>query len=744
MAQNCAVTRDEQGSFQTLINRLHAENRDLRLRLSEAEDTLNAIRGGQVDAVIVSSDTGARERLFTLEGSDASYKALIESMSEGALVLTNDGRIYYANRSMGEMLQTPHQELPGTAFKQWIKSEDHPWFDSLLRLRQEAPPEWRSNEVFLLARDGSEKPCHLSISMLPVNEQHVYFSLVATDLTEQKAHQDRILAAERLARSILDQAAEAIVVCDRTTRILRANALARQLSASSPLGKLFTDALPLQLPSGTAFDLQQYITHRDCHPFEAELTLAGERMSLLVGLGPWLGSDGEMLGSIVTLTDINERKAAEEKIFHLAFYDPLTSLPNRRLLEEHVNRQHSQYARNGRHGALAFIDLDNFKTLNDTRGHDIGDLLLQQVAARITGMIREYDTLARLGGDEFVLILVDLDENLAEAAIQAERICAKILRSAQEPYLLDEHECRATFSIGITLFGPEKISLDELLKQADLAMYQSKASGRNTWRFFAPAMQQKLETRARLEERLRLALRDERLHLAFQPQIDRDQRIIGAEALLRWHDDEEGDIPPSVFIPLAEETGLILPLGDWVLDQACAQLARWAGQPRTATLTLAVNVSAHQFHQPDFVEHIRAVLSRHGITPERLKLELTETLLVKDVKDAAAKMEALKALGISFSLDDFGTGYSSLAYLKRLPLDQLKIDQSFVHDLLENSSDAAIVDAIISMARNLGLAVIAEGVETVAQHSFLLKHGCDAFQGFLFGRPGPAEGLATA
>lgn len=723
----------------TLLDRLSAENQRLRARLAESEDTLRAIRAGEIDALVVADDQGAGERLFTLEGSDASYRALIESMSEGALVLTAEGLVYYANRRLAEMLKAPRRALAGTPFKQWIKPEEHPWFDTLLQQDGDSGQSIHGIEFILVATDGSETPCHLSVSVLPVGPDQVYFSLVATDLAEQKAHQERILAAERLARSILDQAAEAIVVCDRFTLVMRANAVARQLCSINPLGRRFADILPLRLPSGAPFELRSLAGDRDRHPFEAHLALADRTLTMLIGVGPWLGSDGRILGSIVTLTDISSRKAAEEEIFRLAFHDPLTGLPNRRLLQQYIEQQIVQYKRNGHHGALAFIDLDNFKTLNDTRGHDIGDLLLQQVAERIQAAIRESDILARLGGDEFVLLLTDLDQDRDKAVHQAEAACAKIQRHTSKAYVIDGQESRSTISIGITLFGESTTTLDELLKRADLAMYESKASGRHTWRFFAPEMQHAVESRARLEERLRSALRHGGLWLDYQPQIDRERHLIGAEALLRWRDAEEGRISPGIFIPLAEETGLILPLGDWVLSQACAQLADWAKRPQTARLTLAVNVSAQQFQQPDFVARMREFIARYRIQPGRLKLELTESLLLKDIKEAADKMDALKTCGIGFSLDDFGTGYSSLAYLKRLPLDQLKIDQSFVRDLFEDASDIAIVDAILAMARSLGLQVIAEGVETKEQHAFLLDHGCDAFQGYLFGRPGPSE-----
>jgi diguanylate cyclase (GGDEF)-like protein len=392
---------------------------------------------------------------------------------------------------------------------------------------------------------------------------------------------------------------------------------------------------------------------------------------------------------------------------------------------------------------LVFIDLDNFKTLNDTLGHDYGDLLLKQVARRLLASVRKGDRVARLGGDEFVVILKDLDPEPARAARQAEKVCAKIHQAINQSYQLAGHEHHVTPSMGVTLFGDHETTLDDLLKQADLAMYQAKASGRDTLRFFDPTMQQALDARARLEQQLREALRNQGFHLDYQPQVDRAGRIIGAEALLRWTDPEQGPISPAHFIPLAEETGLILPLGQWVLETGCDQLALWGRNSATAHLSLAINVSAQQFRQGDFVAQVREVIRRHAFAPSHLKLELTETLLLKDLDDTRKKMTALKQLGIGFSLDDFGTGYSSLAYLKRLPLDQLKIDQSFVRDLLANPSDAAIVNAILALAHSLELETIAEGVEYQDQQDFLLEHGCNAFQGYLFGRPGPAEVLSA-
>jgi diguanylate cyclase (GGDEF)-like protein/PAS domain S-box-containing protein len=450
------------------------------------------------------------------------------------------------------------------------------------------------------------------------------------------------------------------------------------------------------------------------------------------------GSHGEITHYIGSLTDITLRKAAEDEIRHLAFYDPLTLLPNRRLLLDRLRQAQTASVRSGRQGALLFIDLDNFKALNDTLGHDIGDRLLQQVALRLTTCVRDVDTVARLGGDEFVVMLEEIGETQEEAATQTEIVAQKVLATLNQPYDLAGHECHSTASIGITLFAGQQHSVADLMRRADLTMYQAKAAGRNTLRFFDPDMQAAVQLRAALEADLRQAVREGQFSLYYQAQVDSAGRLAGAEALVRWRHPTRGLVLPNNFIPLAEDTGLILPIGHWVLETACAQLARWATRAETADLTLAVNVSARQFHQADFVDQVLAVLGQTGADPHRLKLELTESMLLDDVEVTIVKMDALKACGVGFSLDDFGTGYSSLSYLKRLPLDQLKIDRSFVSDLEWDDGDAAICAATIGMAHNLRLRVVAEGVETEAQRYFLTTaHGCDYMQGELFGRPLP-------
>ena len=449
--------------------------------------------------------------------------------------------------------------------------------------------------------------------------------------------------------------------------------------------------------------------------------------------------DDKITNYVGTFVDFTERKQAENEIHHLAYYDSLSQLPNRRLLLDRLRQTVATSARNRTGGALLFIDLDDFKTLNDTRGHDIGDLLLIEVAKRLQACVREGDTVARFGGDEFVLLLEGLSEEMAQAAVQSRYIGEKVLEVLSQPYILDGSEFHSSSSMGITLFVNYKDKLDELLKQADTAMYEAKKSGRNTLRFFDPVMQSGLEARAQMEVGLRDALRKQEFQLYYQMQVNHTGRILGAEVLLRWIHPQRGLISPLHFIPLAEDTGLILPIGQWVLESACQQLKAWEADPRTRELQLAVNVSVRQFRQADFVAQVSDILSSTSIDPLRLKLELTESIVLDDVADTIAKMQALRQIGVSFSMDDFGTGYSSLAYLTQLPLKQLKIDQSFVRHIGTKVSDATIIQTIIGMANNLGMEVIAEGVETKEQRDFLERMGCMLYQGYLFGKPVPLE-----
>jgi diguanylate cyclase (GGDEF)-like protein/PAS domain S-box-containing protein len=457
--------------------------------------------------------------------------------------------------------------------------------------------------------------------------------------------------------------------------------------------------------------------------------------------------DGTISHYVGTQTDITERKLVQDQAMRLAFYDPLTGLPNRRLLLDRIQHALAMNARHGRVGALLFIDLDNFKDLNDTLGHEVGDQFLQQIAQRLSHGSREADTIARLGGDEFVILMEDMGAS-EEAATQQSHVAArKVLAGVTQSYALSGGSHHTTCSIGIALFSGAGLSAQDLLRRGDLAMYQAKKAGRNTLCFFQPEMERALTLRTSLELDLREAVASQQLMLHYQPQVDGENRMIGAEALLRWHHPQRGAVPPGLFIPVAESSGLILQIGAWVLREACLQLAEWSGDPVLSQLQISVNVSARQFRDATFAQQVTDLLGQTGIQPSRLKIELTETMMIEDIEDTIAKMRLLRDLGVCFALDDFGTGYSSLSYLKRLPLDQLKIDQSFVADILTDPNDAVIARSVVALGTALGLGVIAEGVETAEQRDFLAAIGCHRYQGYLFARPGPASmvsGLAHA
>ncbi|TAI63106.1 EAL domain-containing protein [Bradyrhizobium sp. Leo170] len=469
-------------------------------------------------------------------------------------------------------------------------------------------------------------------------------------------------------------------------------------------------------------------------------TKSGEHCARWLTISAVKNEAGEVTNYIGSYYDISKLKHAEEKIRELAFFDQLTGLPNRVLLIDRVRQALNANSRHKSYGAVLFIDLDNFKTLNDSLGHDMGDLLLKAAAQRIARCVRAEDTVARFGGDEFVVLLANLGTQKAKtAALQAEAIGEKIVAAFTDTFRLNAYEYPCTPSIGVTLFSPKDNNVDELLKRADLAMYDAKTAGRNGLRFFDPVMQTMISARAALETDLREDLKREVFLLHYQPQVDHGGRLLGAEALARWPHAQKGMVSPSEFIPAAESAGLILPLGALMLKIACRQLSSWSSDPATEHLSVAINVSALQMRQKNFVDQVRTIIEQTGANPRRLKIELTESTLVSNVDDVIAKMDKLKAIGISFSLDDFGTGYSSLSYLKRLPIDQLKIDRSFVKDVLVDPNSAAIAKMIIALSRSLGLSVIAEGVETEEQYTFLARYGRLNYQGYLFGRPLPPE-----
>ena len=590
--------------------------------------------------------------------------------------------------------------------------------------------------LFVLFRQPLERP------QFVLSTLQIFAARCAAELERQLAD-----ARIRRQASLLDSAQDAILVRDLEHRVLFWNKGAERAygwTQEEALGQRITDLIyndAAAFDKATAAVLAQGVwsgempqRHRAGHSLDME--------------GRWTlvcDAEGQPESILVINTDITARKATERQIQRLAFYDPLTGLPNRMLLMDRMEHALASARCNRQGGALLFIDLDNFKTLNDTLGHDKGDLLLQLVARRLEASVRGTDTVARLGGDEFVLLLEGLSGEHDVLVRNARDMGEAILACLSAPYDLDGYQYRSTPSIGIAPFSGtagagsagSTDTVGELLQQADLAMYQAKTAGRHTLRFFDPHMQQVVTERAALEADLRAALAEDQFSLHYQPQVNHLGEYIGVEALLRWTHPERGNVPPTEFIPLAEETGLILMLGRWVLHTACRRLAQWRKHPQLRHLTMAVNVSSRQFRHACFVQDVVRVLAVTGAPSSLLKLELTESLLVEDMDTTIATMRALRTYSIGFALDDFGTGYSSLSYLKRMPLDQLKIDQGFVRDLLSDPNDAAIVNTIIGLSQSLGLQVLAEGVETTAQRDMLLRAGCENFQGYLYGRPMP-------
>jgi diguanylate cyclase (GGDEF)-like protein/PAS domain S-box-containing protein len=583
--------------------------------------------------------------------------------------------------------------------------------------------------------------CDFEVRKVPIfddNGQRQSLVILGRDVTERKQ-----VEAELRIAAIAFESQEGMFITDANNVILRVNGAFTHITGYTAEEVVGKD--PSQSKSGlpdAGFYRSIWSSIQRIGSWSGEVLNRrknGEIYPAHLTITAVRGTDDIISNYVSTLTDVTIKKAAENEIERLAFYDPLTNLPNRRLLMDRLKKALASSARNRLEGALLFIDLDNFKTLNDTLGHHMGDLLLQQVAERLTACVREDDTVARLGGDEFVIMLENLSQNSFEAGTQAELIGEKILFTLNQPYQLNAHHYHSAASIGITLFNNRKQSIEELLKQADIAMYQAKTAGRNTLRFFDPEMQANIAARVALEADLRLALEENQFQLYYQSQVYNNNKIVGAEVLIRWHHPERGMVPPVSFIPLAEEIGLIVPIGQWVLETACAQIKVWENSVHTQHLQLAVNVSARQFRQADFVEQVSEIIERNGIKADRLKLELTESLILDNIDDTIHKMNSLRKIDVRFSMDDFGTGYSSLAYLTQLPLDQLKIDQSFIRNIGVKPADAVIVQTIIGMGNNLGMEVIAEGVETEKQRTFLAQHQCHLFQGYLFAKPVPIK-----
>ena len=600
-------------------------------------------------------------------------------------------------------------------------------------------------ELRLLSKDGRKIATELNAVVLPNGQ--IYGS--CRDITERKKVLGALKESEENLQRLLDSVAEGIYGVDMHGMCTFVNAAFLRIlgyeNTGEVVGQYIHELIHHTRADGSAYpgkNCRMYLAYQAGQAVYADDEVFWRKDGVAVQVEYWshpIIQKGIVTGAVATFLDISSRKQAEQKIHQLAYYDDLTGLPNRRMLQNRLPKALAVSEQHGRYGALMFLDLDNFKTLNDTKGHDVGDLLLVEVAERLHQCVRERDSIARQGGDEFVVVLEMLSENVDEAAQQAALVGEKVCAALSKPYQLNQYAHHATSSIGIVLFKGQQESMDNLLKYADTAMYQAKAAGRNAIRFYDPDMQAALEKRSELETELHSALEKQQFRLYYQVQVDSLRRATGAEVLLRWEHPERGLISPLQFIPLAEETGLIMPIGLWVLQTACAQLKKWQENVLTRDLTLAVNVSARQFRQPDFVAQVQRTILESGVKPSHLKLELTESIVLNNVEESINKMRDIKLMGVTFSMDDFGTGYSSLQYLKRLPLDQIKIDQSFVRDITTDPNDAAIVQTVIAMTEAMGLNVIAEGVETEQQLEFLDLRGCHAFQGYLFSKPVPLE-----
>ncbi len=661
----------------------------------------------------------------------------LNCVREAAFLMNQDGNFLYVNDEACRILEYSREELlNGMGASQidpeWSRERLSDYWNELKHHGS------RMIESIHVTSSGRAFPVEISTNYFEFEGQGYNMALVRDISVRKQAENDIRIAATAF------ESQEGMTINDQDGLIIKVNKAFSRITGYST--EEVTGKNPRLLKSGRhdrQFYAAMWHSILTTGAWEGEIwnrRKNGEIYPEHLTITAVKNEHGVVTNYVATLTDITHTKAAEDEIRHLAFYDPLTQLPNRRLLHDRLKQALSATSRNGLTGAVLFIDLDNFKTLNDSLGHDIGDILLEQVALRLKSCIREEDTVARLGGDEFVVMIEGMSKNTMDAAEQTKTVGNKILNELNQIYQLGKYPYHNTPSIGVTLFSDNKQSIDDVLKQADLAMYQSKKMGRNTLSFFDPHMQEVINARSKIDRDLHIALEQQQFELYYQVQMQQRGQFgmfhpIGAEALIRWNHPERGLVPPIDFIPLAEESGLIIPIGEWVLESACAQIKLWERDAKTRHWVLAVNISARQFRQPQFVEQVHAIIDKHAINPTLLKLELTESLLLEDVENTISTMQQLKQLGVKFSLDDFGTGYSSLQYLKQLPLDQLKIDQSFVRDLVTDNTDRAIVSTIITMACNLNLNHIAEGVETKAQQQLLLSMGCHHHQGYLYGKP---------
>jgi len=666
-------------------------------------------------------------------------KNIHDTMSEGLYVTDNNGCITMINLAAMKLLGYKEEDVIGqnahNLFHNTIVKKNQPIEPCPLENVTKTNLPFKG-ELTFINEQGNTIWVMVSSEVLIIENKLLGAVTVFNDITNQKMKDDAL----RISATAFETQ-DGIMITDPNGIILRVNKSFTRITGfteeeavgqtpkilrSNRQPPQFYETLWTQLKQAHFWQGEIWNKRKDGVIFLEWLTITAV-----------LDDQNAITNYVANFSDMTDRQQAQDEIEKLAFYDSLTDLPNRRLLKERLDQAVRYTKRSRQCGALFFIDLDNFKTLNDSKGHMVGDLLLQQVAERLKNAVREVDTIARLGGDEFVVLLENLGECKIDAVHQSEKMANTILKTFDDPFVLNGYSHHSSPSIGVEIVHPKNKGSDVILSHADLAMYQAKKQGRNTVRFFNPDMQINIEKMAELQSELRIAITNKELELYYQPQVDQFTHIIGAEALIRWKHPVKGFISPADFIPMAESSGLIIPIGDFVLLTACQTLVSWSKEEALKHINLSVNVSAKQFAEPNFVSKIIDLFTLTEANPNKLKLELTESLIISDVESTIQTMNELRDIGVRFSMDDFGTGYSSLSNIKRLPLAQLKIDQSFIRDLTEDPDDATIVKTIIAMSNTLNLEVVAEGVETIEQKEFLKQNNCLIYQGYLFSRPLP-------
>ncbi|MDQ5879949.1 MAG: hypothetical protein QG638_2686 [Pseudomonadota bacterium] len=671
-----------------------------------------------------------------LRQKEARFRAIFES-SQDAILLIADGINAMVNPACARMLgYDDPDELLGQPTTQCFAPAHRNRIADNIKRRLAGQPAPESYEAQGIRRDGSLVDVDVRVSGFDQDNEHYTLALIR-DISERKRNEE----TTRLWATVFENSGEAVMITDPDNRIVSVNQAFTEITGYAP-GEVVGQN-PTILGSGRhAPEFFKEMWHRlkASGHWQGEIwdrRKSGEIYPKWLGISAVQDMQGKLTHYVAIFSDISERKEAQERIEYLARHDPLTGLPNRTLLADRLEQALAHADRTQTQVALLFLDLDRFKTINDSLGHPVGDALLQEITTRLKSSVRETDTISRLGGDEFVIVVTDMHE-----VDTATSVARKILEITRAPFKIEGHTLSPSISIGITVYPADGGDFDTLLKKADIAMYHAKDAGRNTYRFFTEQMNVNALERLLIQNRLQQALDKNEFVLHYQPQVALGTgRIIGVESLIRWKNPELGLVAPDRFIPMAEENGAIVAIGDWVLREACRQARLWTveGMER---LPIAVNISTLQMQHGDFAERVLTILAETGHDPRLLELEFTESILIQDIDRVLAQVSRLKAAGITIAIDDFGTGYSSLSYLKRLNVDRLKIDRSFIRDISTDPDDAAIVRAITQMARSLRLKILAEGAETSEQTRFLLAEGCDEVQGFLYSRPLTADAFA--